>query len=253
MAYISRQAVLLEQQRQRYGNCIHESAHCLAILVAFGTGHVNRVTETVTHHRQLPNDVAGKLVLCAAGLTAERLAGCNGHGGGSAFDEGRSDVGQAYRIMAGDTDAWRCALDRANEICRQHWPFIEQLAQELAECGELDGRRVDGMWRLYLHRNPDLVTREAEMRYRPGIMSAAPLQNQPAVRASPEGPQEPVKDDDGKVIGFIMRTSYGVKALDRKGYLLETLDNYDDALARVQAQALPLDYTPGRGRRRTYV
>lgn len=40
MAYVSREA-LLREQHQRNKNAIHEAVHCLALLLAFGTGHIN--------------------------------------------------------------------------------------------------------------------------------------------------------------------------------------------------------------------
>jgi hypothetical protein len=212
------------------------------------------------------NDVVGKLLVCAAGLVAEHLAGYSTHGGSACEQDTSYDLAQAWRIMGGDTELWRRALDHANEICRRHWPFVEQLAQEIYECGELEGRRVDGMWRLYLYQNPDLVTRETELRFSKPVASVA---RQPTIRAPQPGDTREVRAGGRKVGTTTLRADGRWAAYDLNGELVGVFDNSADA-----SRAIPnsghistskrgygftdldgnrLDYAPGARHRRIAV
>jgi hypothetical protein len=98
----------------------------------------------------------------AAGIAACKCAGYADHGGGRVGEliSGHipTDLENAWQTIkaTGDTAAWRRALDRAAELCAEHWPFIERLADAIMEYGELDGAEVDRIYRAYadalLHR-----------------------------------------------------------------------------------------------------
>jgi hypothetical protein len=235
-----------EEQRERdpRATSLHEAAHAvtaraLGIEVARVIATPEDANTRVVFADTTP--IGDRLAMVMAGAAVAELLGTR--------DGSWGDRSIALEIAGGDEQQVYHALDRAKQIVARRLPEIERLAGILEQRGSLTGPELD---RALIGSSS--VRSDPGLLYRPGVMYAAsPMRSQSPSPPRAEGPQEAVVVD-GEVIGYTLLTHYGVKALDVRGYLIETCDTHAAAVASVKAQVPRCyDYEPGVRHRRIAV